>query len=312
MKETKPTVVAVGEILWDVFPDRRCFGGAPANFACALSELSRQRVDVHLLSGVGRDELGSKALKELRSHGVLTDLVSEQEQPTGRVDVKIKSDGSADYVFAENVAWDDLQWSDDIGQVATNAAAVCFGSLGQRSQSSRETIQRFVKSTSLDCLRIFDINLRFPHVNEDAIRASLELCNLLKLNEEELPYLADLLGWQGNENQLLKSLMDEFELQLVALTKGPGGAVLSNGTDFVHIPVVPSRVADTVGAGDAFTATLALGILKQRILSDDPNPTKLELGSLGEIANRVAAYVCGQPGATPSFPAELTEAIWSL
>jgi fructokinase len=297
------TVLALGEILWDVFPERTCFGGAPANYACALSELAGEPVDVKLFSGVGRDPLGQQALEELEGHGVGISLVQRPAFPTGQVSVHLTADGNADYRFAENVAWDNLQWTESLQLEARIADVVCFGTLAQRASGSAATLQQLVKQTSEASYRVFDINLRFPHVVDSVIHQSLALCNVLKLNEEELPYLADLLGISGSQANVLKVLYQRFDLRLIALTQGAKGAVLFNGAEQFKFTSPETRVVDTVGAGDAFTAALTLGLLR---LENAEHSSSLQ--KLGEVACRVAAFVCEQPGATPSFPADLKTA----
>src|SRR4051812_14395902 len=156
------TVVALGEILWDVFPDGPKFGGAPANFACTVAELAGDRMDVYIVGAVGNDELGNKAIELLRSHGVNTTRVSQVPHPTGQVNVTLDTAGKPSFQIAENTAWDNLTWSDDLNQLAARADAVCFGTLAQRSPKSRDTIRQFIQSTRPECLRILDINLRPP------------------------------------------------------------------------------------------------------------------------------------------------------
>src|SRR5215213_10796887 len=158
----RPTVVALGEILWDVFPDGPKFGGAPANFACTTAELAGDRMDVYIAGAVGNDDLGQMAIKLLKSHGVNTTCVSQVAHPTGQVNVTLDNAGKPTFEIAENTAWDNLAWSDELAHLAAQADAVCFGTLAQRNSISRATIRRFVQSTRPDCLRILDINLRAP------------------------------------------------------------------------------------------------------------------------------------------------------
>lgn len=323
---SKCQIVALGEILWDVFPDRICFGGAPANYACAVSELGKEDVSVSIVSGVGKDDKGMLALEELRRHSVKTNLIQHPGQPTGQVDIQLNSDGSANYDFAKDVAWDNLQASDKLLSRAAEADAICFGTLGQRSDVSAKTIQAFVAGTRADCLRVFDINLRFPFVNDQVILKSLELANILKLNDEELPYLANLLQIEGDSITVLQQIEDRFGIGLVALTQGSSGALLKQNDLVVEFQPAPIEVVDTVGAGDAFTATLTLGLLHlplytgvnssgsstsvNRADADTTQPGSLNLDSdklqaLLSHASQVAAFVCTQPGATPVFPDEL-------
>lgn len=285
------TIVGLGEILWDVFAQGPRFGGAPANFACSAAGLGGQRNDVWMASGVGKDELGPRAIEALREHGVDTSCVADLDKPTGQVLVELDEQGRASYEFAVDTAWDNLQWSREWEQLAACADAVCFGTLGQRSDCSRETIQRFVAATPPSALRIFDVNLRRPFVRDDVIVESLKLANVLKLNDEELPVVGELCGLSGTDSQVLQGLARQFDLRLVALTRGPRGAVLIRGEEMSEQAVAETQVVDTVGAGDAFTAALTVGLLEGG-----------ELDAINRWACQVASYVCSQSGATPRIP----------
>lgn len=299
-------IMAVGEILWDLFPDHRSFGGAPANYACGTSQLGGDLAQVRMFSAVGNDELGNLALEQLARHGVDDSLVQRTVQPTGSVQIELNDDGSARYEFAADVAWDNLRWNDDLLEPARQCDAVCFGSLAQRSPVSARTIQRLVAETRPDCLRIFDINLRFPHVVHEVIQQSLELCNVVKLNDDELEYLADWLGMSGSQDELVGQIREKFDLSLVALTLGSQGAVIYQGDQKAQGMNRPETVVDTVGAGDAFTAAFTLKWLQmtqQTKARDSRQPNVSQLEELVDYATRVAAFVCTQPGATPTFPA---------
>jgi fructokinase len=291
----RPTVVGLGEILWDVFPDGPEFGGAPANFACTAAELAGDRMDVSIVGAVGPDSLGKQAIDLLASHGVDTAYVQLADYPTGQVNVTLDAAGKAAFEIAENTAWDHVDWSTDFKQLAARADAICFGTLAQRSRSSRDTIRRFVESTRPGCLRILDINLRSPFWTDEVVRDSLQLANVLKLNDSELPTLASVLGLTGSTDELLSKLLKTFNLQLVAFTRGADGAVLINSTgEQSDQPAPPAKIVDTVGAGDAYTAALAIGLL-------DAAP----LEQINAWGNKVAAFVCSQPGGTPQLPGHL-------
>ena len=287
-------IAAVGEVLWDVFPTGPRFGGAPANFACSCSELGGRLLDVKMVSAVGRDSLGIDARQQLVKHQVSIDLVSELEQQTGRVDITLDEGGSASYQFAPDCAWDHLPWSEALAACAATTDVVCFGSLGQRSPVSQATIQRFVAATPTNSLRIFDINIRKPYYSAEVIVRSLELANVLKLNDEELPLLQGMLDLTGSTEQQLRRLMDQFGLRAVAYTRGADGALLLRGDETSDLAGKPIEVIDTVGAGDSFTAAFALGLLRD-----------LELHLINERASEVAAFVCSHAGATPQFPPTL-------
>jgi fructokinase len=288
----RATVIGLGEILWDVFPDGPRFGGAPANFACSVAELARDRIDVYAAGGVGADDLGRRAIEALRLHGVDTSCVAMVDPPTGQVLVKLDAAGRASYEFAADAAWDNVAWSEGLQQLAARADAVCFSTLGQRSEISRQTIQRFVRATPAECLRVLDINLRPPFWNEEIVLQSLQWANVLKLNNEELSVLAYMLRWSGADHELLQQLVERFSLQLVALTRGAAGALLLSASgERSDLPGQPTVVVDTVGAGDSFTAALVIGLL-----------SGLPLAMINSWGNRIAAFVSSQPGATPQLP----------
>lgn len=286
----KPLILGIGEILWDVFPSGACLGGAPTNFACAAAGLGGDRVRVGVVSCVGRDSLGNDAIRLIQEKNVDVANIGTSEKVTGQVLVELDSQGVASYRFVEDAAWDHLQWTESLDRLAKDAAVVCFGSLGQRKPVSRETIQRFVQSTSPDCLRLFDVNLRYPFVDDDIIDQSLEIANALKLNEEELEYLAKRFALPANPIAALDCLLAKFQLSWVALTRGPQGAILAKPGEWQSLPALKTEVVDTVGAGDAFSAVLALGILDQKPFS-----------TILEEAIRVASYVCAHRSATPIF-----------
>jgi fructokinase len=283
------TVVGFGEVLWDMLRGGAQFGGAPANFACHAAMLGAEAV---VVSQVGDDELGERAIAALHRKGVETQQVVRcREYPTGTVQVELDETGSPRFEIAEDVAWDHIPWSDDLEELARRADAVCFGTLAQRGETSRRTIRRFLASTGPDCLRILDVNLRRPFYDGQVVLDSLLLAESLKLNEEELPVVASMCGLSGTGQDALEELRDRYDLRLVALTRGARGArLLARGrtADCAGEPVV---VKDTVGAGDAFTAAMALGWLGRR-----------DLDAVCRHACRVAEFVCTQAGATPPLP----------
>ena len=287
----RPTIVGLGEVLWDVFPDGDRFGGAPANFACAVAELSNFQADVLMVSGVGRDELGRRAIQSLEEHHVDTSCVATTDQPTGRVNIRLGADASASYEFAAETAWDNIPWSEALEQLAARTDVVCFGTLGQRSDVSRQMIQRFVAAVPSSALRVLDVNLRPPFISDDVILQSLSSANVLKLNDEELPAVAKLCGGSGSDIDRLRQLARQFDLAAIALTRGANGAILVRDDDVAEHPGVETKVVDTVGAGDAFTSAFVLGLLQ-----DDP------LNEIVRSACMVASYVCTQRGATPRLP----------
>ncbi len=286
-------VVGLGEMLWDVFPTGPVFGGAPANFACHAAALG---ADAAMVSSVGTDDLGDRAIAALSERGVDISAVARSSQhPTGTVQVHLSEGGQPDYEITRHVAWDYVPWSPEVETLAGKADAVCFGSLAQRCETTRETIQRFVRTTRPDCLRVFDVNLRQDFFDKEILRESLELANVLKLNDEEAPIVASsCLGESSGDP--IDRLIEAFDLRLVALTLGSKGAVLVAGDKRHEQPAVETQIADTVGAGDSFTAAMILGTLMGQPLAET-----------AARAATVASYVCSQPGATPVLPKSLTD-----
>lgn len=294
--DVAPTVVVgLGEALWDVFPNRACFGGAcfggaPANFACMAAQLGGDRAVVHMVTGIGRDDLGRRAVQTLRSRGVDTSHVTQTTYPTGRVNVEVADDGRVRYEIVEAAGWDHVPWASELEKLAHRTDIVCFGSLAQRAPESRCTIQKFVEATPAHALRVFDVNLRPPHDDRTVVLESLRLANVVKLNDEEMPAVLAWSEVKGASVEGLRALARRYDLVAIALTRGAHGAVLVGGNeDEVSDRCgVAIDVVDTVGAGDAFTAALALGLRN----GDD-------LGAVNRHACEVAAYVCTQSGATP-------------
>lgn len=291
-RDGQPVIVGLGEVLWDLLPGGKQFGGAPANFAYHANALGAK---AYVVSCVGADALGDEILERLDALALSRDYVAvDAAHATGTVSVSLDAGGCPTYVIHENVAWDFLRPGPAMLSLAAAADAVCFGSLAQRSAVSRATIRDFLAATGQDCLRIFDINLRQRYFDVDTIAASLSCATVLKLNDEELPVVAELLSIAGGEEEILGALCRRFHLRLIALTKGAQGALLFTPGGCSMQPGLPVDVADAVGAGDAFTAALAMGML-----------AGLDLDVIGARANRLARYVCSQHGATPPMPPEL-------
>lgn len=286
---TAMILVGLGEILWDLLPGGKQLGGAPANFAYHATALGAVGLPV---SCIGNDENGREIITVLEEHGVRTDgICTAPRYPTGTVTVKLDVYGKPQYTIHEQVAWDHIPWNDHIQSLAQHAAAVCFGSLAQRAPASRRTIRNFLENARSNCLRVFDINLRQSYYSPEIIRDSLNCADVLKLNDEELPVLSDLFSLDGSMLDQLRQLIDQFSLYTVALTRGANGCLLINPAGHAEHPGIPLRsIADTVGAGDAFTAALAVGLLRRQ-----------ELESICEYANRLAGYVCTCRGAMPSM-----------
>lgn len=287
-------IVGIGEVLWDMFPNGPQFGGAPANFACSSAALAQESAHVSMISAVGDDELGQRALAKLGDFGVDTSAIQVKSDPTGQVNVRLDGDGVASFVFQEDSAWDQLSWNITLGKIAMECDAVCFGSLGQRGQCSRETIRRFVSTTPEAALRVLDVNLRTPFWSSNLIRESLALANVLKLNDDELQAIAALSGARGSEVEMLRQIANEYQLRVVALTRGSHGAVICAGNEVSDRPGETVNVVDTVGAGDVFTGALTLGLLNGHTVD-----------TINEHAIASASYCCSRPGATMKMPDRL-------
>jgi len=284
MKESAKTIFSLGEILWDIFPEGKKIGGAAANVVFYLSRLDENPV---LVSRVGTDSLGEEALTVCHSCSLKTDFIQEDEvHCTGKVNVHLDSQGVPRFEIQDNVAWDFIEESPLISLAIKEADAVCFGTLAQRHEKSRTTIRRLLEQTRTDCLKVLDLNLRFPYFDKELIETSLRMADVLKLNSDELAIVSELFSLNGVELELLRILLEKFSLQLVALTAGEKGSILlSHKEKSLHsgysVPVV-----DTVGAGDAFTAALVHGLL-----------SGLELEEINDFANRLASLVCTKKGA---------------
>jgi fructokinase len=284
-----PVVVGIGEILWDLLPDGKILGGAPANFAHHAGQLS---ADARIVSAVGQDPLGEEIVRSLGTLGVRTSHVATNSgHPTGTVDVRLDARGVPEYIIHQDVAWDFIPVTDDLLDLALRADIVCFGSLGQRSPVSRNTIRRFLEATRPNCLRIFDINLRQSYYTREIIEESLLKSTVLKLNEHELPVVANLFGLSGGEGELLQMIRERYDLKLVAYTEGERGSRLVTADGVSTRPGTAVKVVDTVGAGDAFTAALAVGLLQG-----------LPIERIHAWSDRLAAFVCTCKGATPHVP----------
>ncbi len=291
-----PLVVGIGELLWDLLPDGRQMGGAPANFAFHAQALGASSA---IVSAVGDDRSGREILEELGRRGLERGGIAVVSgAPTGTVTVVLDAGGIPRYTIHEGVAWDAIPWSAGLAKLAARADAVCFGSLAQRSPASRATIGAFLDATRPDCPRVLDLNLRQSYFDRDLVLSLLGRATVLKLNDEELGTVSRMLALPGSESQALAGLLEAYPLSLIALTKGPSGSRLFGpGVDIIH-PGQPVETADTVGAGDAFTAALVTGMLRHKSWPE-----------IGERANRIAGYVCSRKGAWPDLPAEL--AAWA-
>jgi fructokinase len=283
----KHTIVGLGELLWDLLPSGRQLGGAPANFAYFANLLGDRGV---VASRVGDDGLGRQAADRLRQLNSSTEyLQCDPTHATGTVEVRVDAAGQPQFEIARPVAWDFLEWTAVWKKLAQETDAVCFGSLAQRSPVSRETILHFLRSTRPEALRVFDVNLRPPFYSCPVLESSLPLADVIKLNHEELPVLTRLLGIPfSGERSSAEALLQASRAKLVCVTRGSCGSLLVSKSCAAEHSGFRVAVADTVGAGDAFTATLV-----HHCLRGSP------LEKMNEAANRVGAWVATQAGATP-------------
>lgn len=298
-------ILGIGELLWDVLPEGPRLGGAPANFTVMAGRLGNHAA---ILSRIGRDELGRKAVDRLDPLPADTSFLQvDPVHETGRVTVEFQ-DGQPHYTIHQPAAWDFGELSDEWVNLAERADAICFGSLAQRCLESRQTIQTLAAQTSSSCVRVFDVNLRAPFYSGEVIQESLELATVMKMNDTEVPQVLGLLGLpvdQQTEGDPLRwgaeRLLDEFPmLQMVAITRGGHGSLLVTREEWNEHPGIPINVADTIGAGDAFTAALTHYLLRGA-----------DLTTLNEAGNRWGGWVASQSGAMPVLPDEVRASIAS-
>ena len=290
----KPIVVGMGEALWDVLPDGKKIGGAPANFAFHAGQAG---MDSRVVSAVGNDALGEEALATLEGKGLNIEAVARVDFPTGVVNVSLGEQGIPQYDICEGVAWDNIPFTPTLANLASQAQAVCWGSLAQRNEVSRKTIFSFLDAMPSDeeRLKVFDINLRQQFYTLEIIEASCRRANVLKINDEELVLVSELLRLgAGSPEVLCRSLMERYGLRILVLTCGANGSYVFTPVETSYRVTPKVQVADTVGAGDSFTATLVGELLRNT-----------PVGVAHEHAVEVAAYVCTQQGAMAEWPDSL-------
>ena len=287
MAHARHKVVGLGELLWDLLPTGKQLGGAPANIAYITSLLGDEGIPA---SRLGQDDLGNEAIRRLTQLGLSGGFIqTDATHPTGRVNVELDSAGQPRFEICESVAWDFLEWTPQWQKLATETDAVCFGSLAQRSAQSRSTIRSFLQATRRDAVRVFDVNLRQNFFTAEVLADSMKLATIVKLNHEELPRI--MQGFEvehHREESSARRLIEMYGLKLVCITRGNGGSVLATPDDCSRHAGFRVKVADTIGAGDAFTAALVHEYLRGASLE-----------RMSEVANRVGAWVASEVGATP-------------
>lgn len=292
----KNLTIGMGEALWDVLPEGKKIGGAPANFAYHLSQFGLPGMAV---SAVGDDALG-KEIRENFTSKELKHHLATVPYATGTVQVELDPNGVPQYEIKENVAWDNIPWTPELEEIARNTKAVCFGSLAQRNVVSRETIGRFLDTMPRgeDSLVVFDVNLRQGFYTKEILCESMQRCNVLKINDEELVTVSRMFGYPGIDLQdKCWILLGKYNLKMLILTCGINGSYVFTPGNVSFQPTPKVEVADTVGAGDSFTAAFVASILKGKSVVEAHN-----------LAVRTSAFVCTQNGAMPTLPRELTEA----
>lgn len=288
-------VVGMGEALWDVLPEGKKIGGAPANFAYHVSQFGLTSC---MVSAVGADALGKEIQENLTSKG-LNHLIAEVPYPTGTVQVEIDQAGVPQYEIKENVAWDNIPYTAQLEALAQRTQAVCFGSLAQRNVVSRETINRFLDAMpqTEDSLVVFDVNLRQGFYNKEILCNSMKRCNILKINDEELVAVSRMFGYPGIDLQdKCWILLGKYNLKMLILTCGINGSYVFTPGNVSFQPTPKVEVADTVGAGDSFTAAFIASVLKGKSVAEAHS-----------IAVRTSAFVCTKDGAMPVLPSDLTD-----
>lgn len=281
--ERKKVIVGIGELLWDMLPSGKAIGGAPANFAYHAGRLGEEG---WVVSAVGDDALGHEildVLDEKRLHS----LVSMVDKPTGTVQVSLDDAGVPTYTIVEDVAWDHIPFTPKMQDLASRADAVCFGSLVQRN-GSRASVLKFLEAVPASALKVFDINLRQHFYTPEILRKSLEIADVLKINDEEIVILSEMFGLGSDPREACRKLIGQYSLRFVLLTKGARGSEVISPDEVIPQGVGKVDVVDTVGAGDAFTAAFTVAYLRGDSLADAQ-----------KLAGEVTAYVCSHKGAMP-------------
>lgn len=286
-------VVGMGEALWDVLPEGKKIGGAPANFAYHVSQFG---LPSRVVSAIGSDPLGREIVENFTSKG-LNHLIEEVPYPTGTVQVEIDPAGVPQYDIKENVAWDNIPYTARLEALAGQTRAVCFGSLAQRNVVSRDTINRFLDAMpqTADSLVVFDVNLRQGFYTKEILCNSMKRCNILKINDEELVTVSRMFGYPGIDLQdKCWILLGKYNLRMLILTCGINGSYVFTPGNVSFQPTPKVEVADTVGAGDSFTAAFIASLLKGKSVAE-----------AHALAVRTSAFVCTRKGAMPELPPDL-------
>lgn len=286
MKDSKPVVVGIGELLWDVLPTGKRAGGAPINF---VYHATRQGAEGYAISAVGNDVFGTEIVRELDKNGICYSLETI-EYPTGSVMVELK-DGIPTYTIIEGVAWDHIPLTQEAINLVKKADAICFGTLAQRSLESRTTIHTLLSYAREEALRFFDINIRQSYYSKELINSLLDKANVFKINDEELDLVREMFSLSEDEDTACSQLIERHDLRYMILTAGSRYSSIYTADDKSTIPTPKIEVADTVGAGDSFSGAFVYSIL-----------TGKSLREAHQTAVETAAFVCTKEGAWPAYP----------
>jgi fructokinase len=284
----KPVVAGIGEFLWDMLPGGKQLGGAPCNFAFHAMQSG---CDAFVISATGQDESGDELIRKIGELGLTDRYIQKNSYPTSTVTIQLNEQGHPKYTIHEQVAWDHIQLVDPVMELAGKLDALCFGSLAQRSAESEHAIISLINATKARCLKVFDINLRQHYYSKETIVQSIRLSDVLKLNDDELPVVAEFAGLSGGIRQQLGQLLEKMNLRFIVYTMGSRGSIIVSRDEYSFVEAPEVKVADTVGAGDAFTAVFTAGILKG-----------FPLSVVHQKASEIAALVCTCKGATPKLP----------
>ncbi len=291
MSSSKPVTMSIGEVLWDMLPDGKALGGAPTNVAWHCAQLG---ADAHVCSAVGKDDLGDEILSRLKAMRLDTSAIAViPDKPTSTVDAMLSAEGNATYVIHENVAWDAMPASPVALELAAKADGINFGTLAQRGEFGLTETHKILDATRPDCLRIFDVNLRTPFIYKNVIEKGLAKATVVKMNDDELPILSEMFGWDKEPEAAITAMFKLFPgLKHAVVTRGSRGAWWHNKLRlYGKLPAMAVKAVDTIGAGDSFTASVMMGLLK----GWDEETTM-------EAALNVAAFVCTSRGGTPELP----------
>ena len=292
----KMVIVGLGEVLWDMLPSGKMLGGAPANFAYHVSQCGFPAV---VVSAVGADALGEEIRLTLKEKGVES-YIPTVDYPTGTVEVALDDKGVPQYEIKENVAWDHIPFDEEVENIAKHTATVCFGTLAQRGDESRKTIEAFIAATPEESVKVCDMNLRGKFYSKEVIDSSMRLSDVVKVNSEELVEICRVLEIEYDDQHLVaQRLLDDYRLEMLIVTCGTEGSyIYCYDENASCVPTPQVEVVDTVGAGDAFTAVFVSGMLGG-----------LEMRWAHMLAVEAASYVCTQAGAMPILPEDIKERI---